>query len=574
MPSLLIILSLLAASVGSSLRLPVDGGAGLGPQVAREAPSATMLSGRLVGSDGRPLEVSHVHLQGYDDGTILSASRAGPDGRWRLGADTTGLFLLWFSGVGHRGERVGLLLSGEEETIEIDARLARHELLPRPWQAELIGDFNEFRTDRGGVPLRSHPDGSLVAEVGTEADTLAVQVHGVAVAAKFAFPDAARYVYDGAGGYRGILEVDDPFARVTLDPDLVVSGDGTGEVRFADPDSDSGRFGRFSRDLFARVDAYFAHRARSSAGGATLTEMRAIYEEYDPAPDAAMVAATLAGEDDPETRDLVLVTYMGAPIKTDRATARAALDEIPPGSSAWRVQPRGLSEALSAAADPDRSREYALALLAEPRGREASERAARSAALGWLLEDALGSDRAEELAAYHAWLAGEYAGTKAAEKAAVLYAPDRKIQPGNRIPDFTVRSMDDPGVSWSRDGLDGRVVMLDFWATWCGPCITEMPYLHEAHEKWRDDGFTILSLSFDLAPEDVESFRAEGDWPMPWLHTYVQNGAESDLAAELDVVNIPRAILIGRDGSILATNEALRGEKLEQTLARVFEQEN
>jgi hypothetical protein len=61
---------------------------------------------------------------------------------------------------------------------------------------------------------------------------------------------------------------------------------------------------------------------------------------------------------------------------------------------------------------------------------------------------------------------------------------------------------------------------------------------------------------------------------MPWLHTYVQNGAESDLAAELDVVNIPRAILIGRDGSILATNEALRGEKLEQTLARVFEQEN
>jgi thiol-disulfide isomerase/thioredoxin len=116
--------------------------------------------------------------------------------------------------------------------------------------------------------------------------------------------------------------------------------------------------------------------------------------------------------------------------------------------------------------------------------------------------------------------------------------------------------------------------MLDFWATWCGPCITEMPYLHAAYEDWRDAGFTILSLSFDLAPEDVENFRAEGDWPMPWLHTYVEDGADSDLAEELDVVNIPRAILIGRDGTILATNEALRGEKLELTLARVFEREN
>jgi hypothetical protein len=61
---------------------------------------------------------------------------------------------------------------------------------------------------------------------------------------------------------------------------------------------------------------------------------------------------------------------------------------------------------------------------------------------------------------------------------------------------------------------------------------------------------------------------------MPWLHVFVEQGAESELATDLDVVNIPRAILIGRDGTILATNESLRGERLDETLSRVLRGEN
>jgi hypothetical protein len=98
--------------------------------------------------------------------------------------------------------------------------------------------------------------------------------------------------------------------------------------------------------------------------------------------------------------------------------------------------------------------------------------------------------------------------------------------------------------------------------------------MHEAFEKYSADGFTILSLSFDLEREDVDRFRSEGDWPMPWMHVFVEQGAESELAHSLDVVNIPRAILIGRDGTILATNESLRGEQLDETLARVIRGEN
>ena len=540
-----------------------------------DAPTAgTRLSGTLLGPGDAPLDFAQVHLQAYAGSDVLGSAKADRDGRWSLVADTSGVFILWFSAPGYRGERVGLLLTGEEPAIEIDTRLARRELRQAPFEATLIGEFNEFRSDRGAVPFRPQPDGSLAAEVAVVGDSLAYQLLGVALTGPMEGPRADRFAYDGSGGYRSVVDARAGHVTIAFDPGELSSGPGDGEIRFAADSTASARFGRYTRDLFRRVDAYFETRARTSDAGASTTEMRAIYEEYDPAPDARMVSGALSREEDPELRDLMLVAYMAAPIKTDPAIARASLDEVPPGSAAWRVEPRGLSEALSASGDAERSREYALSVLATPAPVSNAGPPVRSTALGWLLEDALARGAGNELAAYHAWLVGEYTDSQAAGKAAALYAPDRRIQPGSPIPAFEVRAMKDPSTAYSSESLSGQVVMMDFWATWCGPCITEMPYLHEAFEEFSEDGFTILSLSFDLSPEDVENFREEGDWPMPWLHTYVEEGADSDLASDLDVVNIPRAILIGRDGTILATNEALRGERLRETLSRVLNAES
>lgn len=541
----------------------------------RRVPRAgTRLFGTLLRTDGAPFDFAQVHLQAYTGSDVLESATADGDGRWSLEADTSGVFMLWFSAPGYRGERVGLLLMGDESSIEIDARLDRHELRNLPFEATLIGEFNQFRSDRGAIPFRPRPDGSLAAEVAVAGDSLAYQLLGVALTGPMAGPIADHFTYDGAGAYRSVVDAGAGFVTVAFDPTGLPAGSGRGEIRFADPSAPAGRFARLTRELFERVDAYFETRARSADAGASTTEMRAIYEQYDPAPDARMVSAGLAQEDDPELRDLMVVTYMAAPIKTDPEIARASLDEVPPGSAAWRVEPRGLSEALSASGDAERSRRYALSVLAAPATGSESEAVVRSTALGWLLEDALVRNAGNELAAYHAWLVGEYPESQAAGKAAALYAPDRRIQPGSPVPDFEVRAMQEPSTTYSPQSLSGQVVLMDFWATWCGPCITEMPYLHAAFEEFSDDGFTILSLSFDLSPEDVENFRAEGDWPMPWLHTYVEGGADSDLAAELDVVNIPRAILLGRDGTILATNEALRGERLRETLVRALNDGN
>lgn len=532
--------------------------------------SPTRISGTLVGSDGSPIPVSHVHVHVWPGGEVIASTAVDPDGNWSLAVDTTGVFLTWFSGVGHRGERVGLFLTGDEERIDIDVRLGRHDLRDEFDAASLIGDFNEFAEDRGSIHLHRRSDGLRTIDVATRADTLAYQFLGVAWTSPIEDLKARRYAYDGSGGYRSVVDVERSFTTIVFDPATLEAGDGAGEVRFANPASPAGRFGVYSLQLFDRLDSYFETRARAAASGASLTEMRAIYEAYDPAPGAEVVEAALSAESDPDLRDIMLVTYMAAPIKIDPATARSALDEMPPGSKAWLVQPSGLSKGLSAAGEQDRAREYALAVLRSPQVEASRNEDLRTVALAWLLEDALGRGSKDEMEAYHAWLIGEYPDSDAAAKAAALYAPDRLIQPGSRIPDFEIRSLDDPSVTYTREDLAGSVVMLDFWATWCGPCISEMPYMHEAFEKYSADGFTILSLSFDLEREDVDRFRSEGDWPMPWMHVFVEQGAESELAHSLDVVNIPRAILIGRDGTILATNESLRGEQLDETLARVI----
>jgi thiol-disulfide isomerase/thioredoxin len=119
----------------------------------------------------------------------------------------------------------------------------------------------------------------------------------------------------------------------------------------------------------------------------------------------------------------------------------------------------------------------------------------------------------------------------------------------------------------------GQVYLMDFWAVWCAPCVAEMPYLHAAYEKYKEDGFTILSLSFDQKPQDVIEYREAGAWKMPWRHAFVEGGFASELAKSFQVVGIPKPILIGADGLILATFADLNGPALDRTLAGVFGRE-
>jgi len=107
---------------------------------------------------------------------------------------------------------------------------------------------------------------------------------------------------------------------------------------------------------------------------------------------------------------------------------------------------------------------------------------------------------------------------------------------------------------------------VDFWATWCPPCRAELPGVHKAWERFKGKNFEILSLSFDRKLEDIAPFRAKPGMPMPWKHAFIENGFKHPIADAYGVVGIPKPLLIGPDGKIVATDAKLRGENLEKTL--------
>lgn len=142
------------------------------------------------------------------------------------------------------------------------------------------------------------------------------------------------------------------------------------------------------------------------------------------------------------------------------------------------------------------------------------------------------------------------------------------VQPGNPAPEIAGKDQNDQDVSLS--GLKGNVVLLDFWATWCGPCRRSLPHVKEVYEKYHDKGLEVLCVSLDREEEPWKEYIANSGMGMEKYHHVYERGCfwNSKDAKTYAVNSIPAKFLIDRDGKIIGRFDS--NEDLDAKLAELF----
>jgi thiol-disulfide isomerase/thioredoxin len=537
------------------------------------------ISGSITGSDGAPLPAARAALDGG------AAVDTGPDGSFRIDTNARGLVALHLAGVNHQPETVLVYLPRRGGTVTLNVRLAPVPRSTDLSRAAVIGDFNGFRRDGSAVVMDRLDDGRLIARVPADAGVLC-QVVNVsapveAINSTHAGPplsatNASGYEFLEDSGFASRVDAADGIATVVLDPATLPSTAPSASIALESKATDTALFAALATTLRREREEYARARLELKRRGAGADEIAAFVSEYPwdrlnrpvrelviDAPRALAHAGLVLYAS--EAGALAEMTF--SPI--DPALAARAVARIDPAAPVWSAARDAVPALIwTDHHNPVPSFDSFLDRLVESH----PDRQLRESVLSYAISVAHFAGAHARLARMYQVLQRDFPESAAFAQARKLVSPEKRVVAGRPVPDFSVPSIDDASVI-SNESLLGSVYLVDFWGSWCGPCLAEMPHLHEAYQRYRALGFTIVSLSCDETPATVQAFRA-GPWPMPWLHGFLDQCYESRernaLVEAFEVVGFPTTILVGTDGKVLETGPALRGNRLGETLARTF----
>jgi len=169
----------------------------------------------------------------------------------------------------------------------------------------------------------------------------------------------------------------------------------------------------------------------------------------------------------------------------------------------------------------------------------------------------------EELEAKYEKLSDRVKQSSLGEKIRKTLATLRAVGMGQKAPDFTLQTPE--GNDLSLSSLRGKCVLVDFWASWCGPCIKELPNIKKVYEKYHEKGFEIISISLDDKKDNW--VKAIEKHQIPWLHVSSLKGWKCPVAKLYHVTGVPTMYLLDAEGRIVSDNA--RGEALEKEVEKL-----
>lgn len=578
--------------------LPAPEAAVVKPDASADTPEreGAVISGRLLAHDGSPLRKGEVIVRRHGFEKPLLTAQLDAEGAF-FAEVQPGAYMISIAAVDHAGDRRETIVSDElrvegqlgtyartepGDTIRVRAEFldAKGEPIgPGPTEATRIADAEPvYRLD-----LAKRPEG---------ATRLRYQLASGAGGRTYNGPVGDAYESDHGGDFWSVVDLESRDV-LTLDmaalppageePRLSWSGESPHMVALL----------RFQDRWSAKLDALQRKIPRKDGKILAMTE-------DDLAELAAISAEALAeveAESDPTVQDLLRAGHIAIFTRYPAGDEKAAERDL-----AWTIDniaPDDLHLSLlgdldfrtietMGRADPELVARVEDWL--DRRARSHPDPAVAIRALQILLDQADRRRDDERMAELYARATHErFEGTYFRKFIAQKYDPDRILQRGKALPSFQFAALENGDRPVTREDLEGRVYLLEFWATWCAPCVNEMPKLHEVYAQINgarraqgkgDAGLRRLRpnkqpkvefvfVSLDREPAHVEAFRRK-HWSMPWTHAFVGSAGEKDVMKRFGFSGVPTAILVDETGTILEVGEGLRREALLPTLQRVL----
>ncbi len=553
-----------------------------------QAGAQTVVSGRVLGADGEVMPATHVELRSFYGGRQALRVIPAPGGRYQVDIADRGLVRLTFMGPLHKAHTVVVL--AEDEPVELDVQLQRAWMDTDQSYTRIATDHTRFEYDLG-VPLEEQADGSFAAMVEAPDDTLIYEMPAATsqVYAGWVFGEisADRFVYTPKG-YRAAVASPEAQVRVTVRPRRL----GTEEapkpvIIFGAANRRAGILWEFYQELqkagrFQFTRAVQASRASFSSALSEERERAARDRENVLRQEILALEIDIERETDPFRRELLLMRYLsqtsGIPffrqsvyrfgvrfgleaiIEPNPIYLKRAIEVIDPASMGWAVHPA----LLQVLVEQTKASAAAVAYVEAVKAGHPVAAVQRFAFFN--LIDGLFARHGltPEVVAYLEQYQQRYGEDDELLEDNLPLGRPLKVAAGRRAPGFLASSRGRRRGVLS-DSLEDRVVLLDFWASWCDACARDEDALRQARAAYGHGDFQIMRAVLDLEERPEE---APGE--MPWLLYQGADGFKSPIAAGYEVMTLPHRVLIDRDGVVLAVGGELFGERLMQTLERVF----